>query len=158
VLLVSHDRALLRALTTRVWVIHDRRITDFDGGFAEWEVVAKERTHAASVKAAESESRHRVHERQVVERPHRPDRDRRASARKARERLESAEQQVAALEAAIDEMTKILDDPALYTTSDGPARATKIGKDLEKTKSELEKAFAEWESASADVDATTQEI
>src|SRR3954470_808830 len=152
VLLVSHDRALLRALTTRIWVIHEKRITDFDGGFAEWEVVAKERTHAATVKAAESESRHRVHERQVVERPHRPDRDRRASARKARERLSSAETKVAALEAAIDGMTKILDDPELYTTPTGPSRAAGIGRDLEKAKSELESAFAEWEAASAAVD------
>ena len=31
VLLVSHDRALLRALTTRTWVLHDARITDYPG-------------------------------------------------------------------------------------------------------------------------------
>ena len=51
VLLVSHDRALLRALATRVWVLHDRHITDFDGNFAEWETVSAEREHAASVAA-----------------------------------------------------------------------------------------------------------
>src|SRR3954471_4284961 len=126
VLLVSHDRALLRALTTRVWVIHNRRITDFDGGFAEWEVAAKERAHAATVRAAESESRHRVHERQAVERPHRPDRDRRTASRKARERLAAAEARVAELEKAVDEMTGVLDDPALYTTPDGTSRAAGI--------------------------------
>ena len=152
VLLVSHDRALLRALTTRIWVIHDKRITDFDGGFAEWEVAAKERAHAATVRAAESESRHRVHERQAVERPHKPDRDRRAVARKARERLATAEARVAELERAIDEMTTILDDPSLYTTAEGPARAGSIGKKLEQSKSALEAAFAEWELASAEVD------
>jgi ATP-binding cassette subfamily F protein 3 len=157
VLLVSHDRALLRALTTRVWVIHNRRITDFDAGFAEWEVVAKEREHAATVKAAESEARHRVHERQVTERPHRPDRDRRAAAKQARERLEKAEGRVATLESAIDEMTKILEDPSLYTTTDGPTRAAKIGKDLEEKKTALEKAFAEWEAASAEVDSSVEE-
>src|SRR5690349_19982563 len=32
VLLVSHDRALLRALTTRTWVLRDGRIADFPGG------------------------------------------------------------------------------------------------------------------------------
>jgi ATP-binding cassette subfamily F protein 3 len=153
VLLVSHDRALLRALTTRIWVIHEKRITDFDGGFSEWEVAAKERAHAATVRAAESESRHRVHERQVVERPHKPDRDRRTVARKARERLVKAEGRVAELERAIDEMTTILDDPALYATPDGPARAGGIGKKLEEAKSALEAAFAEWELASAGVDA-----
>jgi ATP-binding cassette, subfamily F, member 3 len=152
VLLVSHDRALLRALTTRIWVIHDKRITDFDGGFADWEVAAKERAHAATVRAAESESRHRVHERQAVERPHRPDRDKRTASRKARERLTVAEGRVSELEAKIDEMTKTLDDPSLYTTPAGTSRATEIGKELEKAKSQLEAAFAEWETASALVD------
>src|SRR5207249_1429830 len=47
VILVSHDRELLRALTSRVWVLHDAQITDFDGSFAEWEQVAAERAHAA---------------------------------------------------------------------------------------------------------------
>jgi ATP-binding cassette, subfamily F, member 3 len=149
VLLVSHDRALLRALTTRIWVIHEKRITDFDGGFAEWEVAAKERAHAATVRAAESESRHRVHERQAVDRPHRPDRDRRANSRKARDRLTNAEARVTELEASIDGLTKILDDPALYTTAGGSTRAAAIGRDLEKAKSELEAAFVEWEAASA---------
>ena len=155
VLLVSHDRALLRALTTRIWVIHEKRITDFDGGFAEWEVAAKERAHAATVKAAESESRHRVHERQIVERPHRPDRDRRTSARKARERLTTAEGRVTELEGAIDAMTTVLDDPALYTTAEGTSRAAGIGKKLEEAKSALEAAFAEWEIASSQVDDDT---
>jgi len=29
VILVSHDRALLRALTTRIWILHERRMTEF---------------------------------------------------------------------------------------------------------------------------------
>src|SRR5262249_47848333 len=42
VILVSHDRELLRALTTRIWILHDRHITEFAGGFAEWEEVSAE--------------------------------------------------------------------------------------------------------------------
>ena len=53
VMIVSHDRALLRALADRIWVLHDKRITPFDGSFGEWEVVSAERAHAAQVKAAE---------------------------------------------------------------------------------------------------------
>src|SRR2546430_1550647 len=52
VILVSHDRALLRALTTRIWILHERRMTEFAGSFAEWEEVSKERAHAAAVSAA----------------------------------------------------------------------------------------------------------
>ena len=37
VLLVSHDRAFLREVATRVWAFDGDRLTDFDGPFIEWE-------------------------------------------------------------------------------------------------------------------------
>ncbi len=37
VLLVSHDRAFLREVATRVWSFDGNRLTDFDGPFVEWE-------------------------------------------------------------------------------------------------------------------------
>ena len=156
VLLISHDRALLRALTTRVWVLHDKRIIDFAGGFEEWEEIAAERLHAARVRAAESEARHRVHERQAVERPHRPDKDRRAAARKARERLAVTEGRVAELEKVVDQITTTLEDPSLYTKPDGSQRAAAMGKELEARKAELDVAIMEWEKASAEVDESVE--
>jgi ATP-binding cassette subfamily F protein 3 len=37
VLLVSHDRAFLREVATRVWWFDGTRLRDFDGSFVEWE-------------------------------------------------------------------------------------------------------------------------
>jgi ATP-binding cassette subfamily F protein 3 len=37
VLLVSHDRAFLREVATRVWSFDGTNLTDFDGPFVEWE-------------------------------------------------------------------------------------------------------------------------
>jgi len=37
VLLVSHDRAFLREVATRVWAFDGTRLVDFDGPFVEWE-------------------------------------------------------------------------------------------------------------------------
>jgi ATP-binding cassette subfamily F protein 3 len=37
VLLVSHDRAFLREVATRVWSFDGAHVTDFDGPFVEWE-------------------------------------------------------------------------------------------------------------------------
>ena len=37
VLLVSHDRAFLRQVATRVWWFDGARLVDFDGSFVEWE-------------------------------------------------------------------------------------------------------------------------
>src|SRR4029078_3881709 len=92
VLIVSHDPELLRALAERVWVLHDRHVTAFDGSFGEWEVVSAERAHAAQVKAAEEAGMHRSRERQTVTRRDTGTRDNRDAMRKAQRDAEAAEQ------------------------------------------------------------------
>ena len=44
VLLVSHDRAFLREVATRVWSFAGTQLTDFDGPFVEWEEYRARRT------------------------------------------------------------------------------------------------------------------
>jgi ATP-binding cassette subfamily F protein 3 len=147
VLLVSHDRALLRALTTRMWVLHRERITDFDGGFADWEVASAEREHAAVVAAAEEEASRRVRERKSTRRPD-DDRRRLHSARRTAERaVAEAEQRVGERERQVADLAAQLEDPALYLTPDGAERARRLGAALEEARAELESAFAGWESA-----------
>jgi ATP-binding cassette subfamily F protein 3 len=148
VLLVSHDRELLRALTTRVWILHDRHITDFDGGFAEWESVSAERAHAASVRAAEEEQVRRVKERKKVE-PRREDasKDERKKQRSAQAELERAEARITELETKIAKVTAALEDPELYTKSGGVEQAAKLGRDMETLKRDLDAAMATWAAA-----------
>ena len=147
VIIVSHDRALLRALAGRVWAIHDRRIATFDGSFAEWEVVSAERAHAAQVKAAEEAATHKMRERQMVTRRDTTTRDRRGAIRNAQREAEGAEQEVAKLEQLISELTTTLADPALYMRADGATEAARLGADLDKTKLSLERAIDRWTSA-----------
>ena len=47
VLLVSHDRAFLREVATRVWSFDGAHLTDFDGPFVEWEEDRARRTVGA---------------------------------------------------------------------------------------------------------------
>jgi ATP-binding cassette subfamily F protein 3 len=47
VLLVSHDRAFLREVATRVWSFEGTRLEDFDGPFVEWEKAAQVRESAS---------------------------------------------------------------------------------------------------------------
>jgi len=147
VIIVSHDRALLRALANRVWVIHDRHITPFDGSFGEWEMVSAERAHAAQVKAAEEAATHRMHERQAVARRDSTTRDHRDALRKAQREAETAERDVAELEQRISALTTTLADPALYTRADGAATAARLGAELDETKEALERAIDRWTSA-----------
>jgi ATP-binding cassette subfamily F protein 3 len=147
VLLVSHDRALLRALTTRVWILHDRRITDFPGTFEEWETASRERAHAAAVAAAEEEALRKVKDRKQTRRPE-DDRQRKQAARRSAERtVAEAEAQVGTWEKAVDKIRTELEDPHLYLTSDGARRAAELGRELETARQRLDEAFARWEAA-----------
>jgi ATP-binding cassette subfamily F protein 3 len=147
VLLVSHDRALLRALTTRCWILHQARITDYPGTFGEWEVASTERAHAAAVAAAEEESLRKVRERKQTRRPD-EERRRAQSARRAAERaVAEAEAGVAAREARMAELREQLEDPALYLTPAGTVMAARIGAELEEARRALDQAFAKWEAA-----------
>ncbi len=149
VILVSHDRALLRALTTRVWVLHGGRITDFPGGFEEWETVSAERAHAASVAASEEEALRRVHERQQTRRAD-DGRKRQHSARRTAERkLADAESTVTQCEARVAAIRAQLEDPALSETPEGAAKACALGLELEAARAELENALRVWEAASS---------
>jgi ATP-binding cassette subfamily F protein 3 len=152
VILVSHDRELLRALTTRVWVLHDRHITEFDGGFAEWEVVSAERAHAASVRAAEEEALRRMHERQKVARAGARQKtaagDKRRQMKTAEEELARVELLVAELESRVASISANLEDPTLYTRPDGVSEAKRLGVDLDNARRELDKALEAWSRAS----------
>jgi ATP-binding cassette subfamily F protein 3 len=159
VILVSHDRELLRALTTRVWVLHDLHITEFPGGFDEWEVVSAEREHAASVRAAEDEALRRVHERQKVSRSGARQKsatgDRRRQLKLAEEELARLELRVASLEGKVAALTSALADPALYTRANGVDEARKLGIDLEAARRELDETLADWAKASERLETVT---
>ena len=146
VVVVSHDRALLRALATRVWVLHDRHITEFEGTFGEWEALSQERAHAASVRASEEEALRRVQERKRTRQEPAPARDTkdRNAARRARLAVEEVEKRVATLEEQVAALTKELEDPALYTTRSGPQRAHALGAQLDKVRDSLDRALGEW--------------
>lgn len=147
VILVSHDRAMLRALASKVWVLHERHITEFDGTFAEWEVVSEERAHAASVRASEEVALRRVDEKKrTSRREERPvGNDSRKTLKQARARAETAEREVAELEAEVSRLTKTLDDPELYTRPNGVHQAHRLGAELDKVRTRLDRALASWE-------------
>jgi ATP-binding cassette subfamily F protein 3 len=157
VILVSHDRAMLRALANRVWVLHNRHVTMFDGTFPEWETVSQERAHAASVRASEEAALRRHDEKKRTAR-----RDERAPAnaadprkalRQARANADEAERLVSELEAEVSTLTKTLDDPALYTRVGGVEEARALGGRLDTLRRRLDAALAAWERETASLEA-----
>jgi len=144
ILLVSHDRALLDALATRVWILHDRHVTDFHGSFAEWEDQSRERKHAAEVALAEQEALRRLREKKTTQRRQDSADDSRANLREIRRQVEEVEREIAALEAGVGELTRLLEDPELYTSREGTEKSLAAGKDLEDRRRELEAAIERW--------------
>jgi ATP-binding cassette subfamily F protein 3 len=157
VILVSHDRAMLRALASKVWVLHDRHITAFDGTFAEWEVASEERAHAAAVRASEEVALRRIDEKKrTASRQERSTTNvdsQRKSLRQARDRAADAERKVSEIDGEITTLTTTLDDPELYTKPGGVERAHKLGAQLDTLRARLDKALAAWEQETAALEA-----
>lgn len=150
VLLVSHDRAVLRGLATRVWELRDGQLIDFAGPFTEWEELAAQRRADAADSARQSRqqqaavappSQHATRKAQSKE-------DRRAQ-RDAVKAVEAAERSVVMAEADVGRLAYALEDPALYDGSpESTTKAQRLGADLAKARAALTKAEAQWTTAS----------
>ncbi|MGE0353701.1 MAG: ATP-binding cassette domain-containing protein [Gemmatimonadales bacterium] len=145
VLLVSHDRAFLRELATRVWAFDGDRLEDYPGTFVEWESHASERA-AAREKArlervsAEQEDARREQKRTAASR-----REQENERRAAKRRIEEAEAAVHRLEREVAELERALADPGLYDgTAEGAREAGRLNKELADRREALERAVGEW--------------
>jgi ATP-binding cassette, subfamily F, member 3 len=164
VLLVSHDRALLRALATRIWVLENQRITVFDGPFAEWEEAAEARAQAPAAAPTGNPKPRRA-----------PSNGSggansggangggatgggadRTAARRARavatEAAEAAEARVANAEARLKRLSDEVADPDLYATPEGAARGQRLGADLDRARQDLDAALEAWAAATEELD------
>jgi len=144
VLLVSHDRALLRNMVTRVWLLENQEIASFNGSFEEWERWKRERDdaieRAAREKVAAEQERQRNRERRVQD----ASAAERARLRNHRKAVEQAEAEVHRLETALAEFDAQLADVALYSTPDGVRRATELKQQRDEVEERLNAAMEAW--------------
>ena len=155
VMFVSHDRALLRALCTRVWSLEHGHLADYDGAFADWEAAREERRRAAEAAVRSAEVARKVRERAA---PARPDGGRKAqqsALRTARRALEQAEAAVHRLEERETTLNGDLADPALYAGPGAEAKAQELSKELDRVRVEVASAYRRWEEAAAEVERLT---
>ena len=148
VLLVSHDRALLRELTTRVWAFRAGHIEDYPGPFVDWERKAAEEEAQRAARELEAEREAREEAKGRSRRAAEARREREAPLREARKEAEKAEEEVHAAEEALAELRKALDDPRLYDGSADSAReAGRLNREIRKTQEALDRAMARWAEA-----------
>ncbi len=148
VLLVSHDRALLRELATRVWAFDGEKLRDFGGTFVDWERSLNDAALARRAADAVASDARREQEK-VRARGNAAAEQKDQAARKAAQKAAgNAERAVHDLERKVAELRKALDDPALYDGSAAKAKqAGKLDKELTAAQRSLDDALAKWEVA-----------
>ncbi len=155
VLLVSHDRAVLRGLATQVWELRGQQLRVFPGPFVEWEQLRAERQVAEAQQAkvdAQREAERQARERERADAVRQkaagaPSGDLRRLLRTAEKALADAELRVSTLETSIAELTAKLEDPSLYDTPAGIQKATQWGKQLDDEREALDEAMHAWSVA-----------
>jgi len=150
VIVVSHDRAFLRELATRVWAFEGDRIQDYGGTFVEWEQQQAERAAANSPRRgaapeAGASGTTRTEARKAAAAKRESQETRRAAQREA----EAREQAVHAAEARIGELERALADPALYEGgAEGAREAGRLSVELDRARRALDDALVRWTEAS----------
>ncbi|MGH7472303.1 MAG: ABC-F family ATP-binding cassette domain-containing protein, partial [Longimicrobiales bacterium] len=148
VLLVSHDRALLRALVTRVWHLDQGRMVEYSGTFAEWESWQVELVAESQRAAAADAEQRRELERVNARKQNKRAAGKRTHAHTQRLELQRAEAEVHELEGLIAHLRKQLEDPALYTSAEGARNAREWKADLDRMEDKLVDALHRWHAAS----------
>ncbi|HEY0931133.1 MAG TPA: ATP-binding cassette domain-containing protein [Gemmatimonas sp.] len=163
VLIVSHDRAVLRGLATQVWELRDQEFKVFPGTFVEWEELRAERleredkearagARAEAQKEAERTAKQREREEQQARQKNSKaspvaslsPADLRREQRAAQKALADTELLVSVLEGKIEDLSAQLDNSTLYDTPAGVQKAAQLGKELDEARESLEQAMHDW--------------
>ena len=152
VILVSHDRHLLRATVDEFWKVADNRVEPFDGDLEDYRVWLK-----ARLEESRRDSRGEKAERQNQQ-PSGDSREARKASRKAaaelREKLrplkkqrDQAEKAMEKAQQELDKVEQVLADPELYTDSGRKAELTKTLGQQAEIKARLDASERQWLSA-----------
>ncbi len=145
VLLVSHDRAFLREVATRVWAFDGTQLVDFDGPFVEWEEWRKDRTAQAARAEADAAAARRAKEKSQARQRVAGAQDDQGARRAKKRAADDAEQAVARCETRVAELESQLADPDLYDGSaENARRAASLDQELGKARRALDDALATW--------------
>ncbi|MFN7780972.1 MAG: ATP-binding cassette domain-containing protein, partial [Betaproteobacteria bacterium] len=138
-LLVSHDRHLLRAATDTLWLVHDGRLADFDGDLDDYaELVLASRREDNGAALTEATTRRDERRREAQER------QRLAQARKPlQNRLTKLETELATVSTTLRELDAKLASPDFYHSGD-PAEVASTLKERGELARRVEELETQW--------------
>jgi len=148
-LLVSHDRHLLRAACDQLWLVHDGRVAAFDGDLDDYAalVLASRRDRAEPVADSDGPTRRTQRKQAAAERQRLAD-----SRRPLQTRLQRLENQLGQVSDQLRELDARLADPAFYHSGDDAAVAStlKLRGELARRVEELE---TDWLAVTTELEA-----
>ncbi|HHE72111.1 MAG TPA: ABC transporter ATP-binding protein [Chloroflexi bacterium] len=134
ILLVSHDRYLIRRLATAVWAIADGRLHVFDEGYEAYQA-----WHQAQREGDDQQEHQKT--RQRADAARQAKRARQQALARQQERLETLEQEIHALEGRLRELTHQLE---IAGRAQDVARVTRLGAEYRQIESKLDRLLEEW--------------
>jgi ATP-binding cassette, subfamily F, member 3 len=140
VVLVSHDRALIDAVATRVWAIEDGRVREVLGNYADLERT-RGRESRAQTEAATPTRTGRKGSSAPPPKPAAAGRRERASERQHDASVRRLEQEIARVEAELAETRQRLLDPASFAT---PAAGAELGRQHDRLEGALAELYERW--------------
>lgn len=148
VIIVSHDRHLLRATTERLILVHDGRVEAFDGDLDDYAelVLEHRRSSVAAKKAAVMAEREPVVNKKEARRLEAQERQRIQQLRKPlQKKLEKVEKELAQKNEALKALAEQMADAAFYTdnSQEEVARVLREHGELKPQVEELEMAWLE---------------
>lgn len=148
VILVSHDRAFLRELATRVWAFDGNRIEDYGGPFVEWEQHAAEQKARRGAEQAERAAAARELQRREAARAGQAVRGGDDARRRATRDAQAREKEAEEAEAQVAVLERQLADPALYNgTAEAARKAGELKAALAEARRLHNAALERWASA-----------
>ncbi len=157
-LFVSHNRAFIRRLATKLWVVHDGGVESYPGTLDDYLWSCQERdvvpaTATAIKPVAQKRSR------QARKEQRRKEAELRAKLNQGVKPLEKRvgelEQNIADLERKIAEHNEALSDPAVY---DDAERRDTLLREVQEAQGELDRSFAQWTASNEKLDQLRAEV
>ena len=137
ILYVTHDRYLMNALSTHVWIIADGRLRQFEGNYADYlRAVELERTGGLANGSREAKSASATRENR------RSENQEQKRERERLQRVESLETEIAELEQQLSMLTGLID---LASSNQDLKQVHNFGLEYQKAQESLNRCLDEWE-------------
>ncbi len=144
ILLVSHDRSLLEAVTTGVWLVEEERFVPHSYGYAEYRRRQADLREERGGSSDEKDSRSRGLRKGKGKSDKYKLKEREERRRSIEERIEALEERISQIESELIEAS----------TAKDRSRIASLGAEYERLKREISQGYDLWESLAADENLT----